>query len=186
MAENNAPVVTSVSPRSCLPGGQVHVAGYNFVSGRDAGDVSQVAVLVDGYAGELRALLASHGSELAVNLPADLPAGTRGLTVRTPARVVSAPYLIDVLENRPVLFGIDGAAKPGGVVTATGQNLVSPGFAGRTESVGVLVGGKNKEGQATAESVSFEIPAELPRGSDVQVTVTRAGSTSTPITVHLV
>jgi len=185
MVEGNTPVVTSVTPRSCLPGGRIIVSGHNLDAGSVARGVGQLAAFVEGYPHQLTPLPPASGSELAIDLPADLPAGTRGLTVRSPARVVSAPYLIEVLESRPVLFGIHGATKPGGLVTAKGQNLVSPGFVGRTESVGVLVGGRNEEGQATADSVSFEIPGDLPHGADVQVTVTRAGSTSAPITVHL-
>jgi hypothetical protein len=186
LAQSNAPIITAVSPRSCLPGGRVRVSGSNFMSGADSTEVSQVAVLIDGYPNELHPVLTSDSSELVVDLPADLPAGTRGLTVTTTARVVSAPYLVDILENKPVLFGVQGVLRHGQTATAVGRNLLSPGSSATSEQVGVLVGGKNAVGTATADTVVFLVPSELPRNSDVQVTMTRAGGmASDPITVHV-
>lgn len=183
--ERNAPIVTAVSPKSCLPGDQIHITGRNFTAGVEDPDIAFATVLIDGYAGELHGLGGSTDTDIVILVPTSLAAGSKALTVRTQAKVTSAPFLIDVLDYQPIIFGLNEPAVVGKPATIVGRNLRSLGAPGPTENVGVTIGGLAAIGEATDTTLTFDVPDGLTKGSDVALTVSRAGSTSLPITVHL-
>ena len=183
--ERNAPIITSVSPKSCLPGQRIRVTGLNFYAGVEDPATARVAVLIEGHPGELRPAPGSLKTELTIDLPLALTTGTKALTVRTAANVESAAYWIDVVDNLPILFGLSAPAEPGKPATIVGGNLLSPGSGESEETVAVSIGGLAVVGTAHEAEVLFTVPESLTPGTDVALTVSRGTSTSAPITVHL-
>ena len=129
-AEQNAPLITAVAPSWCHPGQRIRISGDNFVAGTDAKSALGVIVLLEGYAGELRPTVTSSGAELLVDLPHDLTPGPKQLSVQTAARVLSGPYTIHIVADKPVLFGPKAAGHaPGAQATILGERLLSKGSA---------------------------------------------------------
>jgi hypothetical protein len=184
-AESNAPQITAISPRTCRAGQRIRVAGQNFYAGVDDPSIADVAVFIEGVASELRPIPGSSTKkELSIDVPLSVTAGSKGVTVRTAANVTSSAFVIDVVEDAPELFGLKGPAVAGSDAVASGRNLRSPGSTESPEAVGVKVGGFAEPGRATDTELTFRIPANIERDADVDVSVTRAGSTSSSIRVH--
>lgn len=182
--ERNAPIVSAVWPRSCRPGQTIRVSGRNFTAGTERSDVGKLAVQISGYAStSLRPTLMSSENDLIVDLPRDVPGGTRELSVVTASGAVSDPYLIEVIVAKPTLLGLDGPAARGRTVRATGHDLLPPLTA--KGKVNVSIGGFVKSCDTDGRTVEFEVPTALPANSDAALYVSNDVATSDPITVHV-
>jgi hypothetical protein len=185
-ADQNAPVISAVAPTWCRPGQRIRVSGHNFLAGTDAKSAIGVIVLLEAYAGELRPTITSSGAELVVDLPPDLSPGPKQLTVQTAARVVSAPYTVQIVADKPILFGPKIATHaPGAQATILGDRLLSEGATTGSENVAVTVRDLTVAGIATADQVTFNVPPSIAPNTDVTVAVERAGVRSDPITIHV-
>lgn len=122
----NPPTISSVSPLTVRPGEVVRIAGTNFRPDNGAGfEESQPVILLSDAAGELTPRPDSEPSELRVDIPIGIQPGLHDLRVRSTARVLTGPYQISVIADKPVVVGPTASELRGGQpMTLIGRYLL--------------------------------------------------------------
>ena len=182
--ERNAPIITSVSPRTVRPGDEVRVAGVNFYAGVENPKAEQAVVLIEGHAEEITPKLPVNTDVLRIDIPSTLTAGSKTLTVRTAARVISGAAIIEVVESAPVVFGPKAALVPGRKGVLLGRNFLTPGSTATSEPVVVRIGTFAAEGTATSTGVEFDVPDDLPTDAQAALSIVRGTAASVEVMVQ--
>lgn len=195
-AVSNPPVITSVSPRSALPGSIVRVRGQNFdpghiepappadarslrrdaanpgpdpkpVKGADSG--RRINVNLSGVSYPVIALNPT-GTSLEFEVPATATAGWQTVTVVSTAGTETTPYNLLVLSLDPYTTGLRaGALRPGTPAVLTGRHLGTPG-----QNVRVTVGTTPVAATANADGteLAFTWPPDMPGAAADVVEIT--------------
>lgn len=99
--QQNAPVVTSLTPSAARPGDRIVVTGSNFAP---AGSIAPPTVTIGGAQAVVEAPCTD--TQLSLLVPPGLPATQQMVVITTAARISSAQVSLTVLADKPVITGV--------------------------------------------------------------------------------
>jgi IPT/TIG domain len=176
--QNNAPVITSVTPLSARPGDRITIAGSNFIP-----DGTTVAPTVTIGGRQALVEAAATNTTVTAYVPLGLVPPVADLVMTTAAHISTAATPLSILADKPQIIGVSPPRPPAGAtVTITGSGFTSP--ASDSKQVTVLASNQAPAQSTVAldasglETVTYAIPATLASGSTLALQV--QGTRPTP------